>query len=58
MPTWAAWLGWIATFIFGIVTMLQFIRDLINRQVQESQEGHVEALANTLADLRHICRHC
>jgi len=55
MPNWVGWAGVIGTFVFGGLSVFQFIRDLISRRVRESEEGHVEALGNSLAELRLIC---
>jgi len=50
-----AWIGVIGTFTFGAVSLFQLIREIIKKKVRASEEKHVEALGNTLADLRHMC---
>jgi len=55
MPNWAAWLGWAATLVFGVISLIQFIQGIIEKRVHQHDAGHLEALGNHLAMLRQMC---
>lgn len=55
MPDWVAWLGVIGTFVFGVISLIQFIREIIARRVRQSELHHVTALGQSLSHLRSMC---
>jgi len=52
---WVGLFGVIGTFGFGAISLIQFVREIINRRVRQNEQLHVEALGNSLAHLRMMC---
>jgi hypothetical protein len=42
-------------FIFGALTVYQFIRELINRKARKGEYAHLLALAQSMAHMRDVC---
>jgi len=55
MPNWASWLGLLGTIGFGAISVIQFIREIINRRIRQNEQAHLQALGDSLAHLRLMC---
>jgi hypothetical protein len=52
MPTWVAWSGVIGTFVFGPITVLGYVKYLLDKKVYEAHRAHLLATRNELRAMR------
>jgi hypothetical protein len=55
MSDFVTWSGWVATFLFGGISMWQWLQSRIEKSALDAHRGHLLAVKQSLRALRASC---
>ena len=55
MPDWVAWSGVVGTFVFGILSMFQWIQSIREKARRDAHRDHLLAVKRSLEAVRDSC---